>query len=70
MIKSKVFGIIGFIWFEQGEVVCFLICLNDTVTSTLFLFLIHWSDSDHDFDGFTHMEGFFSGIFITSKSMY
>ena len=65
MIKSEIFCVVRIVCFDQLDLVVLLVGMDDALAPSLLLFSVHRTNSDHDFDGFTHFYGRFDRIIIT-----
>ena len=54
IVECETFWLSFFILFDEINGVVFGINFYDTYTTSILLFLIHWSTPDHDFDCFRH----------------
>lgn len=60
IIICKGFSIVGIIGFDQSQLINLLIDLDDGGTVAIFLFVVHGTDTNDDFDCFAHgMEGLY-----------
>lgn len=54
IIERKWFYIILLIWFQYWYLIILFVYFYYARAPSLFLFLVHWADSHHNFDSFAH----------------